>query len=129
MMICSVIWTVFLICTFCQNSRTELSVENSFTEDEPMDVDVVKNVNDGNVFFCPICKGIILDDVKTFKAQSVQCDKCHLWFHFSCVHVTKTALKDKKKWFCPHCKSFSFESIPQVIHNLNVRLYLYYLYT
>lgn len=94
------IWTVFLICTFCQNSR---SVENSFTEDEPMDVDVVKNVNDGNVFFCPICKGIILDDVKTFKAQSVQCDKCHLWFHFSCVHVTKTALKDKKEWFCPHC--------------------------
>lgn len=79
------------------------SVENSFTEDEPMDVDVVKNVNDGNVFFCPICKGIILDDVKTFKAQSVQCDKCHLWFHFSCVHVTKTALKDKKEWFCPHC--------------------------
>ena len=103
MMICSVIWTVFLICTFCQNSRTELSVENSFTEDEPMDVDVVKNVNDGNVFFCPICKGIILDDVKTFKAQSVQCDKCHLWFHFSCVHVTKTALKYKKEWFCPHC--------------------------
>lgn len=42
-----------------------------------MEVDV-QNVKEGNVYFCPVCNRIVQDDVKSYKAQSVQCGKCQL---------------------------------------------------
>lgn len=78
------------------------NVENSLMKEETMEVDV-QNVKEGNVYFCPVCNKIVQDDVKSYKAQSVQCGKCQLWFHFPCVHVTKSLLKNIKEWLCPSC--------------------------
>ncbi|KAJ8312510.1 hypothetical protein KUTeg_009883 [Tegillarca granosa] len=66
-------------------------------QEEPMEVDnpsdnVVDNVM-GNVYFCPICHCKIREPTMSgysHRDQSIACDKCHLWYHFTCVHMTKS---------------------------------------
>ncbi|KAJ8314005.1 hypothetical protein KUTeg_008566 [Tegillarca granosa] len=57
-------------------------------QEEPMEVDnpsdnVVDNVM-GNVLENQLC----LDN--SHRDQSIACDKCPLWYHFTCVHMTKS---------------------------------------
>lgn len=77
-----------------------LSVER---EEEPMETDSGEYSVDGNVYFCPICNNVVQETVQSFKAQSIQCDKCKLWFHFPCVKMTKANLKNMREWVCPKC--------------------------
>lgn len=57
-----------------------LSVER---EEEPMKTDSGESLVDGSVYFCPICNNVVQETVYSYKAQSIQCDNCKLWFHFS----------------------------------------------
>ena len=61
-----------------------------------MEVDCVQVV--GKAYFCPVCNAVVADIVSTYKDQSIQCEKCELWFHFPCVKMTKAALKGLKSW-------------------------------
>lgn len=77
-----------------------LSVER---EEEPMETDSGESFVDGSVYFCPICNNVVQETVHSYKAQSIQCDNCKLWFHFPCVKMTKANLKNVQKWICPKC--------------------------
>jgi len=57
------------------------------------------------VYLCGICALDVIDNPATFDQQSVQCDKCHLWFHYCCVDVDESCLPDEcSRWFCSKCK-------------------------
>lgn len=79
-------------------------------QEEPMEVDnpsdnVVDDVM-GNVYFCPICHCKIREPTMSgysHRDQSIACDKCHLWYHFTCVHMTKSKARLLKEWACQYC--------------------------
>ena len=88
-----------IVCEFkTRNVQKSQSPEES---DEPMEVDCVQVV--GKAYFCPVCNDVVADIVSTYKDQSIQCEKCGLWFHFPCVKMTKAALKGLKSWICGNC--------------------------
>lgn len=48
-------------------------------------------------WFCPIC-----DKVISSTQNSIACDRCLLWCHFSCTTLTK--MPKCRNWFCKGCK-------------------------
>ena len=61
--------------------------------------------SDKQRFFCPVCNFVVkeAENVKSYYDGSVGCDKCGLWYHFRCVKVKQSAVKNKEQWFCPDC--------------------------
>lgn len=49
-----------------------------------MKTDSGESLVDESVYFCPICNNVVQETVYSYKAQSIQCDNCKLWFHFPC---------------------------------------------
>jgi len=43
----------------------------------------------------------------------VRCDKCEIWFHGTCVGVTKDSLDSSKKWLCSDCSGNGLPSVPE----------------
>ena len=46
-------------------------------------------------WICPKCK-------KPDQTDSIMCDRCQLWFHFTCVGIVQ-APKDDENWYCSFC--------------------------
>ena len=57
--------------------------------------DVVKQKSEKMTWTCHAC----FHDLHT--KESVLCDRCLLWFHFSCVGLTRPP--KSKNWFCRSC--------------------------
>lgn len=73
---------------------------------EPMEVDVPVQQSKGLVFFCPMCSKKIKEIETagyTHRDQSIACDKCDLWYHFTCVKMTKAKTQQIHSWTCPKC--------------------------
>lgn len=47
-------------------------------------------------WICPKCK-------KPDQTDSIMCDRCQLWFHFTCVGIIM-APKDDENWYCNFCR-------------------------
>ena len=59
-----------------------------------------------NSTWCKVCKKECVDDPVSRKDQSIECDKCSLWFHYPCVGIkgNERFLKSVyAKWFCRAC--------------------------
>jgi YqaJ-like viral recombinase domain/PHD-finger len=54
------------------------------------------------VYLCGVCGQDAVDAPETYDAQSVQCDKCQLWYHYGCAKVTSDVTQ-AKAWFCSNC--------------------------
>ena len=52
---------------------------------------------------CSVCRSYV-------KRQGIQCDKCDIWHHRSCVKLTKADFQDlqnvNKIWLCPPCSVY-----------------------
>ena len=70
--------------------QTLLILESSNVQSaEPMEIDNFK----GDLYFCPECKSVILNEVTELRDRSIWCDFCKLWHHFHCVSFTNTHAK------------------------------------
>lgn len=59
-----------------------------------------------NSTWCKVCRKECVDDPVSIKDQSIECDKCSLWFHYPCVGIkgNERFLKSVyAKWFCRAC--------------------------
>ena len=73
-------------------------VRHYFTNDAwPLVEDVIKRKRLMNVWLCNCCNKHFNID------ESIVCEHCLLWYHFSCVGISK--LPKKKIWFCRSCHS------------------------
>lgn len=79
--------------------------------DEDVDIDILKNfmkkeafVNfkhcvemkkNANTFVCGKCSRTVQD--------SIRCDSCLLWFHYSCAMVKYSPNISKESWYCSNC--------------------------
>ena len=36
--------------------------------------------------------------------KMIQCDRCHIWFHTTCINSTPKTFKKNIEWFCSRCK-------------------------
>jgi hypothetical protein len=43
------------------------------------------------------------------------CDKCELWFHGTCMQVTKESSHNLKKWNCPSCSGVTLSQLPPLV--------------
>lgn len=73
-------------------------VRHYFTNDAWLLVeDVVERKRLMDVWLCNSCnKDLNID-------ESIVCEHCLLWYHFSCIAFSK--MPKKKKWFCRSCHS------------------------
>ena len=55
-----------------------------------------------NLFNCPVCKDVCVEEPKSRSESSIGCDGCNEWFHLPCAKVSNP--KKIKKWFCSDCK-------------------------
>ena len=58
--------------------------------------DVIAKKKEADVWICGVCHKDLADG-----QESIICDSCLQWYHFSCVCLTK--MPKKKKWFCKNC--------------------------
>ena len=54
------------------------------------------------VYLCGLCKKEVVEKPTKFSEESISCDKCPLWYHFTCVGI-KEGHKIKGKWYCAKC--------------------------
>ena len=74
------------------------SIQKYFSEDAWLAVtNVVEIVKKNTSWYCGACSKAINDETE----DSIHCESCLYWFHFTCVAI-KTAPK-KKEWFCRQC--------------------------
>ena len=55
------------------------------------------------VYECGHCFDTIKDNVGNEEENSVQCDGCDTWYHFTCVGQSSATLDLMDKWFCSDC--------------------------
>ena len=53
------------------------------------------------MFHCPVCKDICVEEPQSRSESSIGCDGCNEWFHLPCAKVSNP--KKIKKWFCVGC--------------------------
>ena len=56
---------------------------------------------------CIACEQLILESHEMLdeKDQSIQCDKCRLWYHWICVNINAGSDElGEKEWHCQTCK-------------------------
>ena len=74
------------------------SVQKYFSEDAWAAVlQVIEVVGKNPVWFCGACSKAIDDE----NENSIVCDSCLSWFHFTCTGIKKNP--KKKQWFCRQC--------------------------
>ena len=62
----------------------------------------VKKQKLSHVYLCGLCKKEVVEKPTKFSEESIGCDKCPLWYHFTCVGI-KEGHKIKCKWYCAKC--------------------------
>ena len=72
-------------------------VQKYFTSKGWLAVLSVLKEKENSEWFCPIC-----DKVISSTQNSIACDRCLLWCHFSCTTLTK--MPKCRNWFCKGCK-------------------------
>ena len=65
-------------------------------------VPVAKRSKMAEVYLCGVCKKGLPEKPTRFSEESVLCDKCCLWFHFTCVGIQE-GQSLKGKWYCKNC--------------------------
>ena len=63
------------------------------------------DIHEGDTSYCPICKLLCKDIVKSFQNNSVQCESCFYWFHMKCLKMTRKKFRafDDKPYQCSEC--------------------------
>lgn len=49
----------------------------------------------------------LCQNIESYDDHMVQCETCHLWYHFKCVGLTKSP---PTSWYCPQCEPPSYTS-------------------
>ena len=94
-----------------QSAATERSSaavqQSASTEDPSVPVQQSASIESKvNSTRCKLCKKECVDDPVSTKDQSIECDKCSLWFHYPCVGIkgNERFLKSVyARWFCRAC--------------------------
>ena len=56
---------------------------------------------------CPVCKEVCLHEPKSYKEQSIGCDKSEYWYHLLCVNLNgseRCVVSEMAKWVCNGCQ-------------------------
>ncbi|XP_022325057.1 uncharacterized protein LOC111125467 [Crassostrea virginica] len=82
-------------------------VNDQISEDISSPTMEVEVQQSGSVCFCVICKNQVFEkeNIKSFGQRSICCDLCDTWFHFSCVGIKKSSLKNMDTWLCSRCST------------------------
>ena len=82
-------------------------VNDQISEDISSPTMAVEVQQSGSVCFCVICKNQVFEkeNIKSFGQRSICCDLCDTWFHFSCVGIKKSSLKNMDTWLCSRCST------------------------
>ena len=64
---------------------------------------------------CPMCKESVYNKASD-EFQGINCGKCRMWFHQSCLHMPEAEYRkflksDDKQWFCAWCQSVKANNI------------------
>ena len=62
----------------------------------------VKKQNLSHMYLGGLCKKEVVEKPTKFSEESIGCDKCPLWYHFTCVGIEE-GHKIKGKWYCAKC--------------------------
>ena len=83
-------------CSILDENVDVYLVRHYFTVDAWMLVeDVIKQKKEIDIWLCSVCQ----KDVHC--QQSIICESCMNWYHFTCVGLNKTP--KRKNWFCKYC--------------------------
>lgn len=63
--------------------------------------DQKRKTENSQLFHCPVCKDICVEEPQSRSESSIGCDGCNEWFHLQCAKVINP--KKNKKWFCINC--------------------------
>ena len=55
-----------------------------------------------HMYLCGLCKKEVVEKPTKFSEENIGCDKCPLWYHFTCVGI-KEGHEIKGKWYCAKC--------------------------
>lgn len=64
---------------------------------------IVNLINDS--YKCGKCQKVLIDNPKYFEDESIGCELCSLWFHFTCAGIKNGKQpKQEDSWKCPKCE-------------------------
>jgi hypothetical protein len=61
--------------------------------------------------FCPCCDKPCLEPDEIMenddRVNSISCDSCSMWYHWSCVSITSSQDTEKQMWICKFCENLA----------------------